>query len=170
MADELRYAGFWRRLAAAIIDNMLLLVVSGPLLTLFTSGGYFRADESSGFLEKLGNLDWGFLLIDAVLPLILAVIFWVRYEATPGKQLLDCYVVDSHTFQPLSIKQALLRYLGYLISFFTLGLGFLWIAFDKRKRGFHDMIAGSVVVIRNTSLYEIGESQKSLEQLMKESS
>ncbi len=169
MGNEQRYAGFWRRLAAALIDQLLLLIVLAPLLTLFTSGGYSRAPQASGLLEKLASLDWGFLFIDELLPLLLVIFFWVRYQATPGKQLLDCYVVDAHTYQALTIKQALLRYLGYLVSLVPLGLGFLWIALDKRKRGFHDLLAGSVVVIRTEDLSAGDESQKSLAQLMKES-
>jgi uncharacterized RDD family membrane protein YckC len=84
--------------------------------------------------------------------------------------MLDCYVVDGKSFQALTIGQALLRYFGYLVSLLPLGLGFIWVAFDKRKRGFHDLIAGSVVVVRFTGPFETDESQKSLEKLMKESS
>ncbi|HEY0720700.1 MAG TPA: RDD family protein, partial [Gammaproteobacteria bacterium] len=78
MGDGLRYAGFWRRLAAALIDQLLLLIVLAPLLTLFTSGSYLRNPEASGFLEKLASVDWLFLLIDELLPLLLAIFFWVR--------------------------------------------------------------------------------------------
>ncbi|HEY0720490.1 MAG TPA: RDD family protein, partial [Gammaproteobacteria bacterium] len=123
-----------------------------------------------GLLEKLASVDWLFLLLDELLPLLLTIFFWVRYEATPGKLLLDCYVVDARTLQALSIRQALLRYLGYLISLLPFGLGFLWIAFDQRKRGFHDMLAGSVVLMRRSEPVEDDESQKSLEQLLEESS
>ncbi|HEY0634766.1 MAG TPA: RDD family protein [Gammaproteobacteria bacterium] len=170
MGDGLRYAGFWRRLAAALIDQLLLLIVLAPLLALFTSGGFLRAPEASRVVEALASIDWLFLFLDELLPLLLTIFFWVHYEATPGKQLLDCYVVDATTFQPLSVKQALLRYLGYLVSLLPLGLGFLWIAIDPRKRGFHDLIAGSVVVFRNSDARHSDESQKSLHQLLKESS
>ncbi|MGA7985503.1 MAG: RDD family protein [Burkholderiales bacterium] len=39
-----------------------------------------------------------------------------------------------------------IRFLGYFVSIVPLGLGFLWIAFDRKKRGWHDLIAGTVVV------------------------
>ena len=45
--------------------------------------------------------------------------------------------------------QFVLRYLGYFVSIITLGIGFLWVAFDPRKQGLHDKIA-STVVVRDT--------------------
>lgn len=170
MDETVRYAGFWRRVAAAIIDNLLIAIVLAPLLFLFTSGGYFIDSDATELADKLAHLDWRYLLLHEVVPLVLIVFLWVRYETTPGKYMLDCYVVDARTFKALTIGQALLRYFGYLVSFLTLGLGFLWVAFDKHKRGFHDLIAGSVVVVRFTGPFETDESQKSLEKLMKESS
>jgi uncharacterized RDD family membrane protein YckC len=170
MEETVRYAGFWRRVAAAIIDNLLIAVVLAPLLFLFTSGDYFLNSDNTELAEKLTHLDWGYLLINEVVPLVLVVFFWVRFQTTPGKYMLDCYVVDGKSFQALTIGQALLRYFGYLVSLLPLGLGFIWVAFDKRKRGFHDLIAGSVVVVRFTGPFETDESQKSLEKLMRESS
>jgi uncharacterized RDD family membrane protein YckC len=41
---------------------------------------------------------------------------------------------------------SLLRFLGYVVCGLTLGIGFLWIAFDSRKQGIHDKIADTVVV------------------------
>jgi uncharacterized RDD family membrane protein YckC len=170
MEETVRYAGFWRRVAAAIIDNLLIAVVLAPLLFLFTSGDYFLNSDNAELADKLTHLDWGYLLINEVVPLVLVVFFWVRFQTTPGKYMLDCYVVDGKSFKALTIGQALLRYFGYLVSLLPLGLGFIWVAFDKRKRGFHDLIAGSVVVVRFTGPFETDESQKSLEKLMKESS
>lgn len=170
MEETVRYAGFWRRVAAAIIDSLLIFIVLAPLVSLFTSGRYFTAVDSTTLADKIAHLDWGFLFLDQVVPFVLVIFLWVRYQTTPGKYMLDCYVVDAKSFMSLTIGQALLRYFGYLLSFLTLGLGFLWVAFDKRKRGFHDLIAGSVVVVRMTGPFESDESKKSLEQLMKESS
>jgi uncharacterized RDD family membrane protein YckC len=46
----------------------------------------------------------------------------------------------------LGFRKALYRWLGYLISRFFLYAGFIWIAFSREKRGWHDMIAGSRVI------------------------
>jgi len=105
--------------------------------------------------------------VENALSLIITVAFWVKLFGTPGKLLMGCQVVDADSEEPLSVKQAVLRYLGYYVSAFTLGLGFFWIAWDKRKQGFHDKIANTVVLY-NAELYASDESQKSLQQLISE--
>ena len=54
--------------------------------------------------------------------------------------------VITMTGESVSYGRALLRYIGYFVSFFFLGLGFVMIAFDRNKRGFHDFIAGTCVI------------------------
>ncbi|MHB1512211.1 MAG: RDD family protein [Acidiferrobacter sp.] len=138
---HLCYAGFWRRMAADLIDNIVLLPVMGALVptrwpthvTLVTIAQAMAAHP----LRQLLGLIFG---------IVYSVVFWVKFLGTPGKLLLSCHLVDAHTLGPLSVNQALLRNLGYLVSYATLGLGFLWIAWDARKQGFHDKIAGSVVL------------------------
>ena len=71
--------------------------------------------------------------------------FWVRSGQTPGKRLLHLKVVRRDG-QPLSWGTAIARYLGYIVSALPLYLGFLWILWDRNKQGFHDKIAGTVVV------------------------
>jgi uncharacterized RDD family membrane protein YckC len=150
--SQTQYAGFWRRLAAALVDSGLFMIL---------------------FLIMLGpsdvNASWWSLegMLENILSFIITVAFWVKWYGTPGKLLMGCQVVDADSAQPLTIKQAVLRYLGYYVSILTLGLGFLWIAWDKRKQGFHDKIANTVVVY-NADLLAGDESQKSLQQLISE--
>ena len=59
-------------------------------------------------------------------------------------------VVDADTGQALSTPQAIGRYLGYYVSILPLMLGIFWVGIDKKKQGFHDKLAGTVVV-RDTS-------------------
>jgi uncharacterized RDD family membrane protein YckC len=47
---------------------------------------------------------------------------------------------------PLGLVASLLRFVGYLVSTLVLMLGFLWIIWDKDKQGWHDKIAGTLVV------------------------
>ena len=46
----------------------------------------------------------------------------------------------------VTVGKGVLRYLGYFVSTFVFMLGFIWVALDSRKRGWHDYIAGTVVV------------------------
>jgi uncharacterized RDD family membrane protein YckC len=67
-------------------------------------------------------------------------------QATPGKMAITAKVVDAATGERASMAQLIMRYFAYFISSLPLGLGFIWVAFDKRKQGWHDKIAGTVVI------------------------
>lgn len=158
MDARVHYAGFWRRLGATLIDFVLFLALIMPLLYLLYGSAYFTAARSA--FSYAGTADF---LLNQVLPLLVAVVLWVKYRATPGKLLLDCAVVDARTLQAISVKQAVIRYFAYLASILPLGLGFLWIIWDKRRQGFHDLIAGTVVLYGAAD-----EAQKPLQRLMEE--
>ncbi len=60
--------------------------------------------------------------------------------------MLSLRVVDAESGKTLSVGQAAARYLCYIISALPLCLGFIWVAFDRKKQGWHDKIAQTVVV------------------------
>jgi uncharacterized RDD family membrane protein YckC len=60
--------------------------------------------------------------------------------------LLSARVVDARTGNTLTVGQSIGRYLGYFISTLPFGLGLIWVAFDPRKQGWHDKLAGTVVI------------------------
>jgi uncharacterized RDD family membrane protein YckC len=69
----------------------------------------------------------------------------------PGKILDGIKIVDAGTGDKMSVGQAIARYFAYLISTIPFGLGFIWIGIDKKKQGWHDKLAGPVVIkIRKT--------------------
>ena len=72
--------------------------------------------------------------------------FWVYNAATPGKMLLSMRIADAETFEKPTKRQFTIRVFSYFISFFVCLLGFLWIGANKRKRGWHDKMAGTVVI------------------------
>lgn len=77
--------------------------------------------------------------------LLMAVFFillWHRYGTTPGKYIMHMRVVDAATLQPLSYKQCIIRFVGYITAL----IGIACIVFSKRKQALHDMWAGSVVI------------------------
>lgn len=138
--SELEYVGFWLRLWASLIDTLLLGAVTAPLLWYLYGSGYFQAVGARGLQ---GPADF---LISYLLPAVAAVGFWVARGATPGKMAIGATVVDAETGRTPNAAQAIGRYLGYFVSVFAAGLGFAWIAWDRRKQGFHDKLAGTVVV------------------------
>jgi hypothetical protein len=73
------------------------------------------------------------------------VIFWATSGQTPGKMALGIKVIGTDG-APVGWGKALLRYVGYIISGLVLALGFIWIAFDSKRQGWHDKIAKTYVV------------------------
>jgi uncharacterized RDD family membrane protein YckC len=138
--EDLQYAGFWVRVGASLIDTILLALVTTPLLVaIYGWAGldYGYAVRSTGFVD---------ILVTWILPVVAVIWFWVKMQGTPGKLLLSLRVVDAKTGKSLSVGQSLARYVGYIISTIPLCLGFLWVGFDSKKQGWHDKIAGTVVV------------------------
>ena len=136
--DNQQYAGFWIRLAAALIDTALFLLVFSVPLTLIYGVEYWTLEEG-----VTGG--WN-ILIEYIAPVVITIWFWVKYLGTPGKMILRLRVVDAQTGQAISTPQAIGRYLGYYVSILPLLLGFIWVGIDKKKQGFHDKLAGTVVI------------------------
>jgi len=146
------YAGFWRRVGAAFIDSFLFSILFSILFgASFVNAPLFSYEG----------------MVRAIFTLLITVGLWVNFLGTPGKLLLGCQVVDASTYEPMTIRQATIRFVSYLASMLPLMAGFLWVAKDPRKQGFHDKIANTVVLY-NANIEVNDESRKSLHQLMSE--
>ncbi|MGE0114514.1 MAG: RDD family protein [Steroidobacteraceae bacterium] len=139
--SELEYAGFWIRVAASLIDSILVLLVAVPLMLAFVGPTYWTDTR----LVKGG---FG-LLVEWLLPAIGVLAFWIAKGATPGKMAISARIVDATTGQPPGTGQLVIRYCGYYLSMLPMFLGFIWVAFDRRKQGWHDKLANTVVVRRH---------------------
>ena len=124
-------AGFWIRVVAFIIDSVILYVVNlivGVALNPSTTG-------RSGIQTLLG--------------IIYFTYFWSASSLWPGQtvgdKLLNLRVIKTDGTD-LSIVQALIRYVGLVISFIVIFIGVIWVAFDANKQGWADKIAGTYVV------------------------
>lgn len=137
---ELEYVGFWSRFGASLIDGILILIVTIPLLLAVYGLDYF---DNQAFVA--GPAD---LFISYVLPAILIIVFWIRFAATPGKMAIGATIVDASTGGTPSATQYVIRYVGYFLSTLPLLLGYLWAAFDPRKQSWHDKLANTVVIRR----------------------
>jgi uncharacterized RDD family membrane protein YckC len=137
-AAELEYVGFWPRVGASLIDTLLLLAVSMPLATWVYGMAYWTSDELIH-----GPVD---VLITWVLPAVAVILFWIYRQATPGKSAISARIVDARTGGKPSTGQLCGRYAGYYVAMLPFMVGILWVAFDPRKQGWHDKLAGTVVV------------------------
>ena len=137
IVQPLRYVGFWARVFASIIDSILLTILL-VVMSLLIYGSVELFDNAP--------FDLTHLLTNVVAPAAIVILFWVRRQATPGKVMIHARIVDATTGADPRPGQLVLRYLGYYVSGIVFGLGFLWVAFDKRKQGWHDKLATTVVV------------------------
>lgn len=135
---DLQYSGFWIRLLASLIDTVWLLILTFALGWMIYGAIYF---QSTDFIQGYGDL-----FITYVLPFLLTLAFWHYRSATPGKIVLGIKIVDAATLARPSTGRLVVRYLCYYLSALALGLGFLWVAWDRRKQGWHDKIAGTLVI------------------------
>jgi uncharacterized RDD family membrane protein YckC len=148
--DKFNYAGFWLRFVAALIDGILMtLITLIPAITLGYWVGINMAGTSSAYeieatAQALGNL-LGFV----VGWLYYTLLESSKYQATFGKKLLGLRVVDLDGNR-IGFGKANGRYFGKLLSVFTLLIGHFMMGWTKRKQSLYDKLAGCLVV-RNTS-------------------
>lgn len=152
-----KFAGFWRRFVAYSIDGLIISMVFIILAAI--SGIAFFAGAMSGKNsawisamtdpERLGSIGIAVVGFYTLLFIAYFTYFLGLNGRTPGKKLLGLQVVSVEG-HPISFGTAFLRSVGYLVSslLFTIPLGYIWAAFDKRKQTWHDKIAGTVVIIR----------------------
>jgi len=119
------FAGFWIRVLAYLVDGLILLVPATLLRYQLGNGGALLAVV----------VDW----------IYFAGLESSSSRATLGKMVVGVAVSDQDGNQ-ISFGRATGRYFAKIISAITFGIGFLMIGWTDRKRGLHDMIAGTVVV------------------------
>lgn len=132
-----KYAGFWIRLVAHIIDGFVFSLLIVPLALWMVDFDLARYSENSA----------GASIVQNILPMLAVWLFWYYKSATPGKMVFRIKIVDAETLGRLSIGQTIGRYFAYIVSILPLLLGLIWVAFDKRKQGWHDKLAGTLVII-----------------------
>lgn len=142
MERRVEVIGFGRRFVAYLIDMVIIYAVTfcmGIGVGLVTD----PSADPSGFDLFISCL--GFILVIGYF-----VGFWATSGQTPGKMAMGIKVISSDG-SPVSWGKAVARYLGYIISSLVLYLGFIWIAFDAQRQGWHDKIAGTYVVRKDTA-------------------
>jgi uncharacterized RDD family membrane protein YckC len=136
--DGTRDGGFWLRLSACVLDQAILALATGfvgaALVPLVVSADR-RAVVPNLLFLSLAALQW----------LYHAGFESGRAQATPGKRVLGLRVGDERG-ERIGFRRASARWFAKLLSTLPFLLGFAWIGFTRRKRGFHDLVAGTRVV------------------------
>lgn len=123
-AVSTEYSGFWRRIAAYLVDALILAI---PNIILSRIGG-------AGSLAVI-VVDWIYFAYQESSPA----------QATIGKRALGIKVTNTEG-NPISFGRATGRYFAKILSVITLLIGVIMIAFTPKKQGLHDMIASTLVV------------------------
>ena len=132
------YSGFWIRFGASLIDIVILIAITFPVLYMIYGETLYYSED---FI--LGGADF---IISYVMPFVATILFWMYKSATPGKMVVKAIIVDAKTGNAPTIKQSIIRYFGYIVSMIPLCLGFIWVCWDSKKQGWHDKMAGTVVI------------------------
>jgi uncharacterized RDD family membrane protein YckC len=136
MTGTTTYAGFWRRVAAVIIDGLILSVVTVPLTLAVGAGDtYAEAARSSAASSVSAVVTW----------LYYALMESSARQATLGKMALGIIVTDLEG-RRIGFGKATGRHFAKILSALILGIGFLMVAFTQRKQGLHDILAGTLVI------------------------
>jgi uncharacterized RDD family membrane protein YckC len=143
--------GFGRRLVAYLIDAAILWVIAFCL-----SFGIMGLAASGGGQEAASGDSVALQCVSMLVAVAYFVIFWATSGQTPGKMAMGIKVIGADG-TPVTWGQAILRYIGYIISGIVAALGFIWIAFDSKRQGWHDKIAKTYVVHKETQ-FSAGES------------
>ena len=149
-APGVKFAPHGGRLLAYIIDGLitaailiLMTIALGVVLVLVGRTG----GSSNGVtvaVSAIGTI----LYVIAVLLVSIGYFpyFWAKNAQTPGMKLFHLYVVRDSDGGKISGAQAFVRLLGMWVSAAVIYVGFAWVFIDARRRGWHDLIAGTVVV------------------------
>jgi|GEM_PF-2664950 len=129
----MNFAGFWIRFLAHWVDFVFWNALEYALETAITQGMHLSPIAEQG--------------VGVFLTLLIAYLYYVevpiRYGTTPGKRIFRIRVWRQSGLGAPGRKQLLLRLVGYVFSYATLGCGFLMVMFHPQKLGLHDLIAGT---------------------------
>jgi len=155
----MHYAGFWRRALAHLIDFCITNGVSWGVeeaLLRAMYGVYFLIARFHHVPMKPYDDAFDPMIeqgVSVVVFLAVALPYYVwgtyRYGTTLGKRPFRISVVNMADGGPITLRQSVVRCLGYVLSYLTLGCGFLMAAFHPQKRCLHDLIAGTVSVVKD---------------------
>jgi uncharacterized RDD family membrane protein YckC len=157
--EELQYRGAWIRLAALIIDGVIILIFN-------LIGRQIVGDEG-------GVASW----LVTIISVGYFIGFWAWRGQTVGKMVIGAKIVRVDG-SPLGIGRAILRYLGYFVYllmarlipgpdykiFIIIAVALFFVALNRNKRGLHDLLPGTVVINSHPKPLEDYEEEEEYEE------
>lgn len=140
---QLRYGGFWIRVCACIVDGIVLQLIQLPITII---NGVVVASNPDSMAASLSQI------VATLLGLVIGVLYYALFvwkkSATPGKMVFGLKIINADGSDGISLGKAVGRYFACLLSGLLVGVGYLMVAFDDRKRGLHDRICETLVVYK----------------------
>jgi uncharacterized RDD family membrane protein YckC len=149
-APGVEFAGYGARLVAYILDGLILSALF--LVAFFVLGAAAVAtgdftDPQAPQVDPLAASLFGLMvLVFIVVSIAYFPFFWARGGQTPGMRPFGIRVVRDRDGGRVSAGSAILRLIGLYVGAIPVYLGYIWIFIDKRRRGWHDLIGGTVVI------------------------
>jgi uncharacterized RDD family membrane protein YckC len=148
------YAGFWVRFFAFVIDTLILVGIIwlyNGIWGLASGKGFFGEKVADPLLPgAVTGTSSSFWVVSSVVLFLIVVAyficFWGWRGQTPGKMVMRLRIVRFDGAR-IGWSGAVMRFLGYIISSLLFLSGFFWIAYDRRRQGFHDKIADTFVIV-----------------------
>ena len=149
------YGGFWIRFLAYIIDRIVLSIVAAPfyfilvlprILPIIEDAQRNQEPPSPAMIGAIigSAFTYGFLFLLGAW-LYDALLTSSSWQGTVGKKVLRLKVTDE-TGNRIGFGRATGRFFGKILSAMIIYIGFIMIGFTDRKRGLHDMLAGTLVM------------------------
>lgn len=160
--SQVKYAGFWLRFAAYLIDQLVISVVGGILAIPVILGviafglNLKEIKNSSDFFTQGGLLMVGGIVGLVVLAILVIIVMkWLyyalmessKYGGTLGKMAVSIKVVD-YEYNRISFGRATGRYFSRIITNMTFWIGYIIAGFTQKKQALHDLMANCLVVCK----------------------
>jgi uncharacterized RDD family membrane protein YckC len=150
-----RYARFWARVGAQVIDQLVIGIPFNLFTSLFVN---YTQPQVKTTIDATGKQtihftgDWGTFGLVLLSSWLITLVYTTALissprQATVGKMALGLIVTDEHGDR-VTPARALARYLANLLNVLTIGIGYLMVIWTPRRQALHDRVAGTVVVPR----------------------
>ncbi len=171
--NKYQLAKFSTRFLAFFIDRIIIMIVLSPFITMIF--GVKEKITIKQFIKMLEQGELPFTVSEILFNLFIVAAFvigfWIYRGATPAKIFFKIKIVDMKTGKHPTNMQFLIRYLGYFLSVFSLGFGFLLALTDQKGQALHDKISGTMVISQQNFIdKDEGKAEQSKESLEKNDS
>ena len=149
-APGVEFAPHGGRLVAYILDSIIVSIVILIFFVigsaLLVSGATIQGEQVTSVSPAAGAGFSIFMVLGVIIGFLYFPFFWARGGQTPGMRPFGLRVVRDRDGGRIGWGTALLRLVGLWVGALVFYIGYIWIFIDKRRRGWQDLIAGTVVI------------------------